>query len=346
MQGKLQPPSLPTQNTKPKPKEPKLLPGLEESNRIENVISEGPDWNSAPKPKGVATLTLGGETKVYIPGLGWQFPTTARRWARAQGYENWNKIPNPSQPPKPPKPQQTGRPASRQSAQSAQPVPPATTQSAQPATTQSAQPATTQSTKPTPPATPKPSPQPAKPTPSPTSEPIEKRISKVTGNPVYVGTTSSGEKFERRAATRSELDAAIKAREDAKKAGLGKSGIEKAAVTAAISASKTQTEEKMDAFDLVLDYLVSEGHADTLDEALYVMMEMDSETIQSVCEARYGTSKGRKRLAKKVRAGKNIGKKGPGTGFAAVEKAAKAGGASNPQAVAAAAMWKTYGGKK
>jgi hypothetical protein len=39
-----------------------------------------------------------------------------------------------------------------------------------------------------------------------------------------------------------------------------------------------------DAFDLVLEYLLSEGHTDTLEEALYVMMEMDPETIQSICE--------------------------------------------------------------
>jgi len=39
-----------------------------------------------------------------------------------------------------------------------------------------------------------------------------------------------------------------------------------------------------DAYDLVLEYLLSEGHVETLDEALYVMMEMDSETIQNICK--------------------------------------------------------------
>jgi len=39
-----------------------------------------------------------------------------------------------------------------------------------------------------------------------------------------------------------------------------------------------------DAFDLVLEYLLSQGHVDTLDEALYVMMEMDSNTIYDICE--------------------------------------------------------------
>jgi len=38
------------------------------------------------------------------------------------------------------------------------------------------------------------------------------------------------------------------------------------------------------AFDLVLEYLFSQGHVDTLDEALYVMMEMDSNTIYDICE--------------------------------------------------------------
>ena len=43
-------------------------------------------------------------------------------------------------------------------------------------------------------------------------------------------------------------------------------------------------------------------------------------------------------IVKKAKAGKDIGKKG--SGFAAVEKSAKASGADNPKAVAAAAMWK------
>ena len=39
-----------------------------------------------------------------------------------------------------------------------------------------------------------------------------------------------------------------------------------------------------DSYDLVLDYLLSEGHADTVDEAHYVMMQMDAEYIQSIVE--------------------------------------------------------------
>lgn len=42
--------------------------------------------------------------------------------------------------------------------------------------------------------------------------------------------------------------------------------------------------EQYDAFDLVLDYLFSEGHVESLDEALYVMMEMDAQTIVNIVE--------------------------------------------------------------
>ena len=42
---------------------------------------------------------------------------------------------------------------------------------------------------------------------------------------------------------------------------------------------------KMEAYDVVLDYLLSEGHVDTVEEAHYVMMQMDAEHIQSIVEA-------------------------------------------------------------
>lgn len=42
--------------------------------------------------------------------------------------------------------------------------------------------------------------------------------------------------------------------------------------------------EGVDAYDLILDYLLENGHADTVDEAHYVMLEMDSKTIQSIVE--------------------------------------------------------------
>ena len=44
--------------------------------------------------------------------------------------------------------------------------------------------------------------------------------------------------------------------------------------------------EQFDAYDVVLEYLLDNGHADTVDEAHYVMMEMDGETIADICEGR------------------------------------------------------------
>ena len=39
-----------------------------------------------------------------------------------------------------------------------------------------------------------------------------------------------------------------------------------------------------DVYDIVLDYLMSDGHADTLEEAHYVMSQMDADHIQSIVE--------------------------------------------------------------
>lgn len=41
---------------------------------------------------------------------------------------------------------------------------------------------------------------------------------------------------------------------------------------------------KKEAYDIVLDYILSEGHADTLSEAHYVMMQMDEDHIQNIVE--------------------------------------------------------------
>ena len=46
------------------------------------------------------------------------------------------------------------------------------------------------------------------------------------------------------------------------------------------------TEKPMEAYDVVLDYLLSEGHAETLEEAHYVMMQLDSEYVQEVIQER------------------------------------------------------------
>ena len=45
---------------------------------------------------------------------------------------------------------------------------------------------------------------------------------------------------------------------------------------------------KPEAYDLLLDYVLSEGHADTVEEAHYVMTQMDEETIKSILDLSEG----------------------------------------------------------
>ena len=45
---------------------------------------------------------------------------------------------------------------------------------------------------------------------------------------------------------------------------------------------------KPEAYDVVLDYVLSEGHADSVEEAHYVMTQMDEETIKSILDLSEG----------------------------------------------------------
>ena len=44
--------------------------------------------------------------------------------------------------------------------------------------------------------------------------------------------------------------------------------------------------DEYEPYDILLDYVLSEGHADTVEEAHYVMTQMDAETIQTIVEKR------------------------------------------------------------
>jgi hypothetical protein len=44
--------------------------------------------------------------------------------------------------------------------------------------------------------------------------------------------------------------------------------------------------EEFDVFDLVLEYLLETGHAETISEAQYIMTQMDSESIEAIVETR------------------------------------------------------------
>ena len=137
----------------------------------------------------------------------------------------------------------------------------------------------------------------AKPAPTPT---------KPAATGPAIGTTKGGTKYQIRTPTRLEMDRS-------KAAGGGEQGVKAAvaasqpttgstnakidtkAADAALAAEnerlKKQTKlttqkESYDAYDLVLEYLLSNGHADTIAEAQYLMIEMDSEMIGDIVENR------------------------------------------------------------
>jgi hypothetical protein len=79
-----------------------------------------------------------------------------------------------------------------------------------------------------------------------------------------------------------------------------------------------------DAYDLVLEYLFDNGHVDTVEEAHYIMMELDAEVIQDIVEevlnedAKY--DRNRKRAAQRAaarNAARDAGQTGavPGVGY-------------------------------
>lgn len=141
--------------------------------------------------------------------------------------------------------------------------------------------------------TPKPTPAPAaSPAPAaPAAEVKTREIKKPSGG------------AERRTPTMGELRAAQAARaagkseKDVVKAGVaaGKPKVatrpvtpppqvkKKSRLDTALSGIGKWSEEK-EAYDVVLEYLLSGGHAETVEEAHYVMLEMDTETIKTICE--------------------------------------------------------------
>ena len=135
------------------------------------------------------------------------------------------------------------------------------------------------------PAAAKPAPAAAKPAPAESSPKVVP--TKPAASKPAMGTTAGGTKFERRAATGAELAAARAARDAAKAAGNTK-GAEEAAVKAGVAAGKSTLKQSFeyDAYDLVLEYLLSQGHAETVAEAQYLMTEMDAEMIGDIVEVR------------------------------------------------------------
>jgi hypothetical protein len=68
--------------------------------------------------------------------------------------------------------------------------------------------------------------------------------------------------------------------------GIGNMSIAQIAkMSAKIGKDKKQNEE-VEIYDVVLEYLMSEGHADTIAEAEYIMTELDSEMVNQIIETR------------------------------------------------------------
>jgi len=76
------------------------------------------------------------------------------------------------------------------------------------------------------------------------------------------------------------VGSALRAQQDAQAAKKAEEEKKRAAEKAAAGTTK----ESYDAYDIVLEYLISGGHVESISEAHYVMLEMDSETIQSIVE--------------------------------------------------------------
>jgi len=215
------------------------------------------DWSNVPG-KDWATLTRGTERKIYVPGVGWQFPSTINKERTRRG------LPPIKDPGQPQKPKSAPTPSQTSSTENPKPQPlPVIPYSPTPTPTPKPQESEKPSTE-----KPKPKPQESEKPPTETSKP---QVSQ-TGDRTKDLTTwaLANKKMIDKVGTKSQ-------REILKSA---QSGTPMPAPRPLIT-----KEEKMDAFDLVLEYLTSEGHVDTLDEALYVMMEMDAETIQGICQS-------------------------------------------------------------
>ena len=64
-----------------------------------------------------------------------------------------------------------------------------------------------------------------------------------------------------------------------------------------------------DSYDMVLDYLLSGGHVESVEEAHYVMLEMDQETIQGICEGCIGEGLTGERYKEALKKGKQYSRK-------------------------------------
>ena len=117
--------------------------------------------------------------------------------------------------------------------------------------------------------------------------------------------TGTGKKVMPSAKERSELAKKARAGKDIGKPGKGFEKVaakaakqygsieagERVAAAAMFKAQAHKEEVETDNWDLVLEYLVAEGHAETNKEALAIMANMTPEDIKGIVEATYGGEK-------------------------------------------------------
>lgn len=106
--------------------------------------------------------------------------------------------------------------------------------------------------------------------------------------------------------------------------------------------SEYAVEEQLENLENYIDSLTEEQYNDYYEN----LSEQEMQTVNQLLDerAKYGTKAGRRRLAKKIRAGKDIGKKGKNFEKIADEAAERYGSEEAGRRVAAAAMWKSHGG--
>jgi hypothetical protein len=105
-----------------------------------------------------------------------------------------------------------------------------------------------------------------------TQQPVQQKTQQPSGKPATAGTYSS--QFKKSAPA---LSKTLTKKEPTMKSDLG------GRLGKALSGKVSDFQFK-DSYDMVLDYLLSEGHVASVEEAHYVMLEMDQETIQGICE--------------------------------------------------------------
>ena len=137
---------------------------------------------------------------------------------------------------------------------------------------------------PTPTPTPTPTPKPEVPTPTPTPKPEVPKPKPTLDPKLKADLDKFAPKINQDWAASNERLARVELARAQQRAA-GKSVFDKEFRKTKVNPIMyKQPSVEKEAYEVVLDYLLSEGHAETVEEAHYVMMQMDAEYIQSIVE--------------------------------------------------------------